>query len=154
MRINYFLFLVFLSITLCSCGREDPGRIINDTDETVTMFLKLNYPGTKYCPDNYFREEIMLYKYSETDGHTTAGDYTVEFDSITNSAILKLLPGQKIDLGTVRLDADRNDYRSWEFKSITCKGDKGFRMHAEGPAIMEYVSKPLIPTGTYDFIIE
>jgi hypothetical protein len=144
-----------LLVVLTGCGRTDPGRIVNGTDETLLVALRLNYPFTEHCPDNYFREEIMQNYKAGPKESKTAADYAVSFDSISNIAVLKLLPDDVIDLGTVRLDADRNDYRSWEFTDISCKGNKGFTMHAQDESLMKYVGKSFLPIAvSYDFVIE
>lgn len=149
-RILPALALVFI---LSACGRKHPGKIINDTDETLLVSLKLNYPYTEYCPDNYLREDLFSNYKTDNPKYKTASDYTISFDTINNTAILRLLPNEEINLGSVRADGNRNDYRSWEFTEITCKGNKGFRMHAKDQEIMDYVNKPLL-FSSFDFEIE
>ena len=142
------VILILLSLFFCSCGRQHPGAIINDTDETLMVMLKFNYPSTDYCTDNYFREEIVSNDKSKTS------DYVVNFDSIKNTALLRLLPDKKIDLGTVRLGGgNRNNYRSWEFTEIRCKGDKGFKMHAKDAALVKYIHRNIFSNYTHSFVI-
>lgn len=151
------LSFVFLALFLCSCGRQHPGRILNDTDETLLVTIKLNYPFTEYCPDNYFYKKIAQNNDVRTEGIKTATDFTISFDSIKNIAILKLLPNDEINLGTVRLGGgNRNDYRSWEFTEITCKGSKGYTMHAKDEQLMDYVNKRyyLFSNYTHSFTIK
>lgn len=147
------LAIIASSFLLTACGRQHPGKIINDTDETLLVSLKLNYPYTEECPDNYFREDIFSNYKTNDPEYKTASDYTISFDSIKNTALLKLMPDEEIDLGTVRAGCNRNNYKSWEFTEITCKGNKGYKMHAKDEEIMEYVDKPMI-FGDYDFEIE
>lgn len=142
---------------LCSCGRQHPGRILNKTDEILFVTIKLNYPFTKYCPDNYLYEDIVKNDKAEDGDIKTTADFIISFDSIKNFAILKLSPDDEINLGTVRLGGgNRNDYRSWEFTEITCKGSKGYTMHAKDEQLMDYIHKRYIPFSNYShsFIIE
>jgi len=151
-----YLILFLLSLLILSCGRDNPGCIVNETDQTLLVTVKFNYPHNKFCPDNYFREDIIHAAESINDSTTEVID--VQLCNVTeNSAILKLKPNDIINLGTVRLDADRNDYKSWEFTEITCKGDKGYYMHAEDKELQKYISKNrFYPLSNYShsFIIE
>lgn len=153
MKVRILAAIVLLFI-FTACGRKHPGKIINDTDETLLVSLKLNYPYTEYCPDNFLREDIFANNKTDNPEYKTASDYTISFDTAKNTALLKLLPDDEIDLGTVRMGGgNRNDYRSWEFTEIACKGDKGFSMHAKNEEIMEYVDRPLL-FSSFDFEIE
>jgi len=148
----FLLLLVFLT----GCGRRHNGSIVNDTDETITVTLKLNYPYTDTNPDNYFRENIIdEIKVGSPEEAKTAADYIISYDSLTETAVLKLQPDDKVPLGTVRMGGPTRDkYQCWEFTEITCRGSKGYYMHASGPKIMDYVSKPFWSVNTYEFTIE
>jgi hypothetical protein len=132
------LFLVFFA--LCSCGRRDHGQLINNTNDTLTLTLKLNYPANEFSPDNYFREQIANNEKSQVKDYKLAGDCMVAFDAATNMATLKLNPKDKIDLGTIRIPLYRSDYRTWEFTEIHIKGNN-FEVNAKDRGIMNFIEK-------------
>jgi len=153
MRLLLTLPLLFL---LTACGRRHEGSIVNNTDETLTLTLKLNYPYTDAQPDNYFRNNIIEgTKISHEGEIKTAADYTISYDSLTETAVLKMAPDDEIRLGTVRMGGPtRDNYKSWEFTEVTCRGNNGYYMHASGAQIMDYVSEPFWSLNTYKFVIE
>lgn len=146
---RYFVFLCLI-LLLSACGRKHPGSIINDTGETVLVTLKLADSN----PDNFLHDDIVS-SYKAGAGEPKAiGDYVINYDSVTKWATLKFLPNDTIYLGTVRAGGSgRDEYTGWEFTEITCKGDKGYRMHAKNEQIMEYVDEPLF-FSDYEFVIE
>jgi|GEM_PF-5898997 len=145
------VILIFLLLFFCSCGRKHPGVIINDTDETLLVTLKLN----QYSPDNYLYDDIILNYKSQPGDAKSIGDYVIRFDSISNIAVLKFSPSDKIYIGTVRAGGNgRNDYHGWEFKEISCKGDKGFKMHVKDATLMDYVHRNILSNYTHSLEIE
>ncbi len=117
--------------------------------------MKLNYPTNDYRPDNYFREQLLEKDTARTSYYNFAGKCLVSFDTTTNIAILKLPPGNEINLGTIRAGLHRNDYRTWEFTQITAT-TKNFKIEATDKNIMDYVETPTCAFGgsKYAFIIK
>ncbi|MFM7015455.1 MAG: hypothetical protein ACKOX3_03910 [Bacteroidota bacterium] len=132
--------LVFGLILLYSCGRTDNAFIVNKTQDTITLNLKLNYPTNTNRPDNYFRNQIMDKEKSTVRDSKLAGDCLIEFDSINNIATLRLLPNDRLKLGTIRTGLSRDDYKTWEFTEINIKGNN-FQIDAKEQGIMTFVYK-------------
>ena len=133
--------LINLAFLFYGCGRTDNGYIVNNTDDTVSVFIKLNYPANEYCPENYLREQLLTKEKSTVHEYKLGGDCLVSFDSVTNSAVLKLYPYDQLNLGTVRVGLHRNDYRTWEFTKIVITSPK-FKIEAKDKEIMNYVESP------------
>ena len=156
MHFKHALFLLLL-VSLSSCGRKQNALFVNKTDEVIEVTLTFNYPYTNDAPDNYFRKSIISNeKSSATHEYKNAADFVVSLDTIANIVTLRLNPGDEFSLGTVRMGGpDRDNYKSWEFTKIVCKGDKGYAMQAENATIMKYVHKPFsIGQYTHEFVIE
>jgi hypothetical protein len=134
------LLLTLGLFSLVSCGRQDTGCILNKTDDTLTLTLKLNFPANEFKPDNYFREEIIKKEKSKTKDFKLAGDCLVEFDTSTNIATFRLNPKDKINLGTIRMPLKRSDYRTWEFREISITGHN-FELNAKDKGIMTLIEK-------------
>ena len=152
-KITAFIFLSIL-ILLFSCGRRDPAVLVNNTADTVNLSLKLNYPHTENCPDNYLREQILSMEKSQSKEFKLGGDCLVSFNENENVAQLVMFPNDVISLGTVRMPLRRNDYKCWEFTEIKVQG-KDFEMKANGNGIMSFVKANTHFWGgdNYEFII-
>jgi hypothetical protein len=107
--------LICFAPLLISCGRRDQGYILNDTKDTLTLKLTLNYRLTEKCPDNYFRSELINRERSNQKEYKSGGDCLISYDTSSNIAILKLNPKDKLKLGTIR-DGSRENYECWDLQ--------------------------------------
>lgn len=145
--------LILGAFLLLSCGRTDSAYILNNTNDTLTLTMTLNYPFNEYKPDNYFGMDVIHNVKSNDKNYKLAGDYLISYDSISNIAILALNPKEKIELGTIR-EFTRNDYRTWEFTDIKAKG-RNFEIYAKDAGIMTFVEidKKWYTQDSHHFII-
>jgi hypothetical protein len=152
MRIHPFTFL--LVILFCSCGRTDNGVIINNTTDTIQLKIKLNYPSTAECPDNYLREQILRKEKSQNPEYKLAGDCFAIIDTTDNIASLKLGTNERLNLGTIRTGLSRDNYKTWEFNSISASS-KDFELSANDKGIMTFVLKEIkwFATDNYYFVV-
>lgn len=108
--------LTFLVILLTSCGRHHSGDIINVRDEDITIKLTLQYPDQD--PTVYLIDEVKNQVQSPNDGYKWLGDCNSIYDSINHVITFDLKKGEKLDLGTVRLDNSRDSIGGWEFSQL------------------------------------
>lgn len=142
-----FLFIMYRKVIpslglflLLSCGRTDNAYIVNNTQDTLTIALKLNYPTNQNRPDNYFREEIIHKVKSPVKDWKLAGDCVVDFDSINNCAKLVLLPNDKLKLGTIRSGLTRDNFETWEFTEMAVHG-RNVEISAKNKGLLNFVKK-------------
>ena len=119
------LFFKVLSYTiiLYSCGRHNEGFIVNKTNDTIVLALTLQDSISKQRPDNYFWYASYAKANDTKDTLRGIKECLISFDSSSKIALLKLYPNDMIELGTVRLDATRNNYKSWEFDEVKVVGN-------------------------------
>jgi hypothetical protein len=132
------LTLFTLILLLCSCGRTDNGSIINNTRDTLSITLKLNYPANDNKPDNYLREQIIKGEKSQVKESKLGGDCVTDFDTLNNVATILLFPNDELHLGTIRAGFSRNDYQTWEFTEINARG-RNMQIDARDEGIMSFV---------------
>lgn len=125
-------------LLLCSCGRSDHAAIVNRTADTVFLLLWLNQPGTPGCPDNDFREAVIRKERSQEPGIYVAGDCLLSYDTATGQAGFRLLPQQRMELGTLRLPLHRDNDRAWEFSRFSATGSH-FSVQASGAGMLHFV---------------
>jgi hypothetical protein len=153
MKIIWKTYLIVMTL-LASCGRTDPGIIKNNSDDTLQLLLKLNYPESKECPENFFREEL-LQKYIRPEFNKDSTNYWLtQFDTSQNIAIVTLLPNRNIYLGTTRVGLHRTNYKVWEFTELTVIG-KNLKINLKDNAINTFVklNKHFIGQDDYEFNI-
>ena len=137
---NTLLNIIFCILLFTGCGRTENGYIVNNTNDTLKITLKLNYPTSDLQPDDYFRNSIINKEKSTVEDWKLIGDCLTDFDSIKNIALLKLLPKSRIRLGTVRVGLTRDNYKTWEFSEIKIIGNN-FTIEAKDNGIMSFIKK-------------
>lgn len=139
--------LILAGCALLACGRHDPGALVNNTDDTLSIILRLNRPPLPHCPDNYFRLSLL-------QGDSVNGLRLLDLDTASDLVTFDMWPHATIDLGTVRLDAERNDPRSWEFSEIHVSG-KRFMLSAADTGLNNFIvrNRHLLWQDDYAFVI-
>lgn len=130
--------IVILGLYLSGCGRDNSASIENASDNPMVLELSLN--DIKEDPTIYFLEDALQGALKSSNGEHASNDYFLAYDSLNNVLSLKLEAGERLQLGTLRLDKSRDSIKDWEFHSIKAKGEKLF-IKAEGAAILNYVER-------------
>lgn len=140
---TYFILLLCGSSILFGCGRADHARIVNKTEDTLILNLKLNYD---YIPG-----------YLGGNSPGPSPEYIISYDTINQIETLKLNPKESMYLGSIDAGLSREDHKTWEFTEITIKSPKGIAV-VKNEEILKYVKKTsgtfLSFTTHYDFVIE
>jgi hypothetical protein len=137
---KHFCIILIAIIFLIGCGRTENGYILNNTNDTLKIVIKLNYPPTEHQPEEYFRNSIINREKSSIEDWKLVGDCVTDFDQDENIATLKLLPKERIRLGTVRVGLTRDNYKTWEFTEIKISGSS-FNIEAKDNGIMTFIRK-------------
>ncbi|MCR9153534.1 MAG: hypothetical protein NXI09_05450 [Bacteroidetes bacterium] len=133
-RMSIFFSVLYLG----GCGRDNSASIQNASDNPLVLELSLN--DVKQDPTKYFLEDALNGALKSSKGEHGANNYLLAFDSLNNVLSLKLEAGERLQLGTLRLDKSRDSIEDWEFHSIKAKGEYLF-IKADGAAILNYVEK-------------
>ena len=137
---NSTSFCIVILTCLSSCGRTDIGSIKNNTNDTIKLEIKLNYPESTDCPDNYFREELLDKNVRINRNDQNEIYRLISIDTSSNFAVVALMPNQSINLGTVRADVSRKYYKSWEFTELRAAG-KNLSVQVKNEGILKLVKR-------------
>lgn len=134
LRMSIFFSVLYLG----GCGRDNSASIQNASDNLLVVELSLN--NIKEDPTKYFLEDALKGALKSSYEEHTSNDYLLAYDSLNNVLSLKLETGERLQLGTLRLDKSRDSIKDWEFHSIKAKGEN-LHLQADGAAILNYVEK-------------
>ncbi|MFL5730363.1 MAG: hypothetical protein ACJ75J_12825, partial [Cytophagaceae bacterium] len=101
MKSTYVIFVALLALT--SCGRHQHGYIINNSDDTLMVEFEIR-DSTLRGHTNYFYYSILQHSRSSEKNFKLPGDLLVNVDTAGKTATLRFMPGNKLSLGTVRVD--------------------------------------------------
>ncbi|MFN6946114.1 MAG: hypothetical protein ACK4ND_14285 [Cytophagaceae bacterium] len=102
--------------------------------------MKLNYPPSELQPEEHFRNSIINKEKSTAKDWKLVGDCVVAFDPKENIVALKLLPKDRIRLGTIRVGLTRDNFKTWEFSDIKITGTN-INFEAKDNGIMTFIKK-------------
>lgn len=153
MRIRWPTSLIGIAL-LISCGRTEPAVIKNNTGDTLQLTIKLNYPASTDCPDNYFQKELYQKHLHPQLNNDSTNYWLTQYGTLTNIATLILLPNKRITLGTIRTGLHRTNYKVWEFTRLTAIG-KNFKIDVRDSGLLRFIkqNKHLIGQDDYEFNI-